>query len=278
MRSWSIIPLLSILLACNQAAFRELEPAWLQIAPAEVRSAQGTASSPHAVREAWIYIDDRFAGAYTLPAKIPLLEAGEGKFIKIFPGIRDFGILSRPEIYTPLDPFVLNTTLEPGKEYEIQPLFSYKTGLKFHVHDGFESGNPFVFDLDDNKLNHLTRSTAQALEGNYAGLIVLNQSNPVLEAATPSFPLNASSYLELSFRSTMDFNVGIQLTRAGASLKDYFLLLKASGEWKTVCIPFREVLDRYTGDAFQVLLRAELPPVATESQIYMDFIKILSQP
>ena len=278
MRSLPFIALLSILLSCDQAAYRELSPAWLRISPAEVQAAQGSAFSPHAVREAWIYIDDLFAGAYPLPAHIPLLETGAGKSIKIFPGIRDFGILSRPEIYTPLDPFVLTASLEAGKEYGIQPVFRYKSGLRFHVHDGFESGNPFAFDLDDYKQNHITRSTAQALEGEYSGLIMLNKANPLLEAGTPAFSLNASSYLELSFRSTMDFNIGIQLTRSGASLKDYFLLLKASGEWKTVCIPFREILDRYAGDAFQVLLRAELPASSDESHIYLDLIKILSQP
>ena len=272
------IPILSCFLSCEQASYHELSPSWLRISPAEVQAAQGTSNSPHAVGEAWLYIDDRFAGAFPLPANIPLLETGEGKTLNIYAGIRDFGIRSRPEIYTLLDPFVLATDLEPGKEYGIHPVFKYKNGLIVHVHDGFESGNPFAADLDDNKQHHLARSGLQALEGDYSGHIVLNAANPVLEAGTSFFRLNASSYLEMSFRSSIDFNIGIQLTRSGASLKDFFLLLKASAEWKTVYIPFREILDRYSGETFQVILRAEHPSSAAESHIYLDLIKILSQP
>lgn len=272
------IAFLSLIISCDQAAYRQLEPSRLIISPAKVQAAQGSALSPHAVTEAWLYIDDRFAGVYSLPANIPLLETGDARTINIYAGIRDFGIRSRPEIYTLLDPIALNTGLEPGKEYTIHPLFRYKNGLTVHVHDGFESGNPFSMDLDDNKQHHITRTGLQALEGIYSGHIVLNAANPVLEAGTSFFRLNASSYLEMSFRSSVDFNIGIQLTRSGASLKDFFFLLKASGEWKTVYIPFREILDRYPGDTFQVILRAELPSSAVESYIFLDLIKILSQP
>lgn len=270
--------MLSCIISCEQATYQELAPSRLLISTAEVQAAQGTAHSPHAVNEAWLYIDDRFAGAFSLPANIPLLETGEGKTLNIYAGIRDFGIRSRPAIYTLLDPFSLTTDLEPGKEYGINLLFKYKNGLIVHVHDGFESGNPFAADLDDNKQHHIARSGLQALEGQYSGHIVLNAANPVLEAGTSFFRLNASSYLEMSFRSSIDFNIGIQLTQPGTSLKDFFLLLKASGEWKTVYIPFREILDRYSGETFQVILRAEHPSSAGESYIYLDLIKILSQP
>lgn len=279
MRSLFNIIFLLCLISCNWMEFKNLEPAVIKIATVKVQNPAANPENFHGVQDLWVFLDDVYIGTYPIPMDIPLLESGTERVIRIFPGIREFGIRARTEIYNLMDPFSVQTDLQEGGAYTFTPVFKYKQNIRAEFFEDFENSNQFTNDLDQDKTNHIIRSSSSSQEGNFSGLMVNDAAHPVTEAGTNSFRIPPSAYLELSFRATHDFNLGVNTVNGPNPNKNYFLGLKATATWKKVYIPFREVIGQNTELMYQLLVRTELgPPPVTADTVFLDFIKIISLP
>jgi|GEM_PF-1447661 len=270
------------LFSCNWGEFKKLDPAFLKIDAVHVQNSSSTLETFHAVEDLWVFLDDVYIGTYPVLTEIPVLDQGPGKLIRIFPGIREFGIRSRAEIYNLMDPFTVPTDLQPGAVYSIAPLFKYKLNNKALFFEDFENNNQFINDLDQDKTNHLTRSTLTRQEGDFSGMIVNDVQHPVTEAGTSGIRIPTSAFLELSFKSTHDFNIGVNTINGSNQNKNYFLVLKATPAWKKVYIPLREVVDQNLELVYQLLIRSEFrpdpaSPVSVDT-LFLDYLKIISLP
>jgi len=273
---------ISPFLSCIGSGYKTLEPAFIKISEVRVQYTSSALETFHAVEDLWVFLDEVYIGTYPVSTEIPVLEQGPGKLIRIFPGIREFGIRSRPEIYNFMDPFSFQTDLQPGSINQIIPLFKYKLNNKALFFEDFENNNLFINDLDLDKANHISRSTLTSQEGEFSGLLVNDAQHLVSEIGTSGFRIPASAFLELSFKSSRDFNIGINTISGSSQNKNYFLVLKASPSWKKVYIPFREVVDQNQELVYQLLVRSIFQPdpagqVSADS-LFLDYLKIISLP
>lgn len=270
---------LTLIASCIWAEYKDLKPARMDIARVEVQAPNAPKDTIHAIVDLWVYLNDIYLGTYPIPSFIPVLNGSAIQQIRIFPGIREFGIRSKPEIYNLLDPVTMNGDLSPGSEISIQPIFNYKAGLKVLFFENFETGNLLSVDLDEDKINHLTRSSVSVIEGSFSGILQNSEQHPLTEIGTTVFRIPASAYLELSFQASHDFNVGLNIISGSTQNKNYFLALKASLDWKRVYIPFREFIPASSTLNYQLIIRSEYQPSGQPTQfVYLDYLKIISLP
>jgi hypothetical protein len=263
-----------IMVSCEFAKEYSFAPSTIKIQSVSMRNT-GNQYISHHIRDLWVYIDDQYVGSFSVPFSFPVLETGE-KRIKLYPGIRYYGILSKPEIYTLIAPVEIVQKLIPNNTLELQPDFFYKDGISVFIDEGFESGSVFLNDLDSLPASKLVRSTLLSREGNYAGYAALDKQNSIVETASTFFTLadSKSAFLEFDFKSDTDINVGI--ISFPSKSKNYFLTLRPATEWKKVYIPLFEVLAENSKQSFQLAFRGILTDKMTAGYYAIDNVKVLS--
>jgi len=264
------------MMSCEFTKEYTFTPATIKIHSVSLRNGNNQSIS-HAIRDLWIYIDDQYFGSFSIPFSIPILEAGE-KRIKLYPGIRYYGILSKPEIYTLIAPVEMTHKFLPGNTWELQPSFFYKNDISILMDEGFESGSVFLNDLDSLPASQFIRSALLSREGNYAGLASLDKQNTIVETATLFLTISNknSVFLEFDFKSDTDINVGI-LSFPSKS-KNYYLTLRPAAEWKKIYIPLHEILFENKERSFQLTFRGKLDANRSAAYYAIDNVKVLSIP
>lgn len=282
MKNLIFLLFLASLVSCTKSQFKQLDPAFIVVDGIDVLRSNSNPEPLHAIEDLWVFVDEIYLGTFPVPIDIPVLNEGTGKRIKIFPGIREFGIRSRPEIYTLMEPYTLQTELDPGEYYSIKPMFKYKQNISSSFFEDFENGNLFSMDLDQDKSNHITRTSLDAQDGRFSGMILNDAQHTLTEIATSGIKISPAAFLELSFKSSQDFNIGVQLISGAQPVKNYFLVLKASAVWKKIYIPFREVIDSNPDKVYQLIIKSEYTvdpknPMTTQT-VLLDQFKIISLP
>ncbi len=262
------------LTSCEFTKEHTLNPTTFKVTSVTLRNGNNQ-SIAHNIRDLWVYIDDQYFGSFSVPFSIPVLESGPKK-IQLYPGIRYYGILSKPEIYTLVAPAEKTQELIPGNTLDLQPVFFYKNAISVLVDEGFESGSVFQNDLDSLPSSQFIRSALISREGNYAGMGTLDRQNNIIETASVFFTLSNknSVFLEFDFKSDTDINVGI--VSFPSKIKNYYLTLRPATEWKKIYIPLHEVLFENNEKSFQLAFRCSLADNRATGYFAMDNIKVLT--
>ncbi|MEO6190452.1 MAG: hypothetical protein ABIO44_08920 [Saprospiraceae bacterium] len=222
-------------------------PSYIYIDSIDLKTSPSQGTNSHAFRDAWIYVNDTFVGAYELPVKVPVVNFGEAR-VKIYAGIREDGIISHPVRYSMTSPYVSNLYLDAGKIDTIEPIVEYYSDIKFPFIENFDKTHFFNQDIDGNVLTQVTLSTlADAFEGSNSGEIHLTKENPALVAwydyskAIPTGPNEV--FLELDYKCDVRFSVGFIGFKAGETPKDLiFGTLHPKEYWNKVYFNFTQTL------------------------------------
>ena len=278
-----LVCLISYILMCSHCApyqFVEFGPAFIDINQVELKSATGMSLS-QGIKDLWVYQDDQYLGTFPLPCRIPLSQHLDGT-IKVYPGIRNYGILSRPEIYPMMIEYQQHVSLHPFDSLLLKPIFFYKSNLQPLFQEGFDSGNSFSFDLDSFPASTLIRSNENFREGQYAGSGHLTQTLTEIEVSTQNIKLTDATkrvlYLELDILSDAEIQIGLGLPQNNALLKNYFLTLLPTADWKKIYIPLHELLIDVNIASFQLLVKSRLQKDVATANFYLDNLKVLSLP
>lgn len=276
-----IIPIL-IFNACEAWDKDETIPSYLYIAPIQmnVLGHQGTANQ--AFKDAWVFVDSQYVGAYELPASIPVLNHGRVE-VKIFAGIRNNGSITNPIIYPMTDPYITTVELEEQKTDTVFPKVHYSSDIVFPFIENFDHLHYFNFDKDNNQETKVILSSASdAFEGSNSGLIELTSARNYLEAwfdYDRPIPYGPNSvYIELNYKSTIPFNIGLVGFKAGETESQFIdgvVLPKSS--WNKVYFEFKDIVNNYKGNAYRVALAAFYINDTTikKQEIFIDNIKVL---
>lgn len=261
-------------LSCDLVQDHHLNPSTIKVSSVSLTNSNNAPLS-HAIRDIWVYIDDQYAGSFTVPFFIPVLESGE-RNLKLYPGIRYYGILSKPEIHPLIEPIETTQNLIAGNVVELQAKFHYKNNLSIILNEGFESGSIFINDLDSFPASKLVRSGLLSRNGNFAGYAALDKQNTVVESASTFFTLSNKKtvFLEFDFKSDVDFNVGI--ISYPSKQKNYFLALRPAADWKKVYIPLHEIVFENNEQNFQLAFRASISNTLAMGYFAIDNVSVLS--
>lgn len=260
--------------SCDWVQDHQLNPSTIKISSVSLTNSNNAPLS-HAIRDIWVYIDDQYAGSFTVPFSIPVLESGE-RNLKLYPGIRYYGILSKPEIHPLIEPIETTQNLIAGNVVELQAKYHYKNNLSIILNEGFESGSIFINDLDSFPASKLVRSGLLSRNGNFAGYAALDKQNTVVESASTFFTLSNKKtvFLEFDFKSDVDFNVGI--ISYPSKQKNYFLALRPAADWKKVYIPLHEIGFENNEQNFQLAFRASISNTLAMGYFAIDNVSVLS--
>ena len=213
----------------------------------QTTSNQGTNSSN--ITDAWLYIDDEFLGVYPLPAQIPILKNGQ-KDIIVEAGIKKNGINASRVSYPYFNRFTVTKDLVPNETCTINPFVNYKIN-EFPFQENFE-GNGTILNVLTDSVNHSIEKIYSNIEdpilGNTYGKIVISgKEGEIFECRTNSLtlPKDKQVYLEMDYKSSATFVIGIYATNAQTTEKTAIIYVNKKEEWNKIYLSLSESISSF---------------------------------
>ncbi|NTW33304.1 MAG: hypothetical protein HGB12_11900 [Bacteroidetes bacterium] len=272
---------INIFASCELINPEEQVPAYIHIDKIDLQitdSEQGSASQK--ITDAWVYIDDQLIGAFELPVTFPVLWSGTHT-ITVYAGIKVNGIAQLRAIYPFYAPYLINTKLVPDSIININPLVTYTTSTDFEWSESFEDGGiSLVKTIYSDTTLEQTSDSSKVFEGNYSGIIHLDNNKNLFECKTiDSFVLPFSDvpvFLELNYKTNESIYVGIIANTPSGSESRGVLYLNKSDVWNKVYINLKSAVNEYTDATdFQIFFHVEKTDGAQTSEILLDNIKLV---
>jgi len=235
-------------------------------------------SSSHKITDAWVIVDGEYLGTFPVPGKFPIADGGTHS-ITIRAGIMEDGISSLRTAYVKFTSFDTTMNMSVGETYSIIPRVEYNS---FNSYPNMEDFEDATLDLvstsaGNTPVNIITAPDPNVFEGN-SGKVVLIDTNTVLEIASSApftLPLNTLTYVELNYKSEIDFVVGVYVT-AGSVYKQDLLSIRATSVWKKIYININDLGGvASNATAYKVYIHAEKPSSMTSAVMYLDNFKVL---
>lgn len=259
--------------SCSLFDREEPVPAYIHIE--KIKSSN--IADPHPFTDAWIYLDNRFMGVYEVPATFPLLAEGHHT-ITVKPGIKVNGISSSRDVYPFMVKYDTSFTLVPEKQYELRPKTSYKSGLTTAWYENFESITHDILRTSRSDTSmRFVDSTANS--GVRCGAVFLDEVRNNFDAysgQTMNLPLKVPVFLEMSYKNTNTFSVGLYFYQNGQLQVESIVIIYASAAWKKIYIDLSTTINKTTDDTqFKFALAAVLNQGLTSGYILVDDLRII---
>lgn len=209
----------SLLLLCGLFATCEIInpeedlPAYLQINEFTFTTTGGQGTNVAQITDAWVYSGDISLGIYELPATVPVLNLGD-QTITIFPVIRENGLRSAPVLYPFYQRYTLDVNLTADQTITVQPTTAYlANSTVFDLVEDFEGTSHKLTGRSPDAVK-INKMPDKVVYGNGVGQILLDTLSDIIFISSPTFgdlPTqgNLSVYLEISYKTNAEFNVGL---------------------------------------------------------------------
>ncbi|MCC7504792.1 MAG: hypothetical protein IT259_05820 [Saprospiraceae bacterium] len=240
-------------------------PAYLKIEPFIVNAEGG--AGWHELSEGWLYVDGEFLGAYTLPATVPVLAEGDVDII-VFPGVKENGVTSTPNIYPFLSRFELTKALKPGETTTIQPQTAYDPAAVFpwaFNRTSFDGGSTIgIENRDGDPDNSFQITTSGAFAGNSL-VMTVDTSHFLMQIATEATALPATFenqvWMELHYACDMPFSLILIGQSGGLSEipQPVYAFGSTDGEWNKIYLNLTEFLISLNQEQYRLYFVANLP-------------------
>lgn len=277
--------MLPVLLGAAGCDEPEPIPAYLRIEPFIVNEKGGAGWQE--ITDGWLYVNDEFLGAYTLPATVPVLAEGECEIL-VFPGVKENGILATPNLYQFMKRYETTLDLSPPGITAIQPQTEYATDavIPWGERGDFDGSSELQFvnrDGDDSTSYVLTTDSA------YAGKSIrmqVDEDHPLIEIATEKVPLPTTAeqevWLELHYKNDVSFTLNLLSSTNNSSefIQVVFLFNKSDG-WNKIYINLTEFLVASLQEDHRLDFRVTLPKneqgqyTQTSGKVMLDNIRLV---
>ncbi len=282
--------ILFLLFSCDPFEGEQTVPSYLRVDSIALKTdspAQGSSSSR--ITDAWVYIDEQLIGAFELPATVPILNQGSCR-LKIKPGIKLDGMVQLRSYYPMYTDIDRTINLTPGSITMVngqnmngkQTLFtSYNDKVQFVWAENFEDANLALDTVSKSKTDfQLTNAINETFEGQHSGKLVLSKDKNTFETWS-SEPVNlprngAPVFLEMNYRCTNTFTIGIIALGADNLIQSPILNLSPTDKWNKIYINLTpNVSNTISGLKFRIFIGAMLDENREEGIIWMDNLKLL---
>lgn len=283
------ILVLLISLMCLVSCDRSVEkiPSYVYIKPFELTTSTEQGSSSTSITEGWVYVNQEFIGAYSLPAQVPFLADGEAR-ITVFPGVHENGLAEYPNIYPFYKEYDVKKTILPSKIDTLCPVTMYYDNTQFAINENFEKGNGFT-DYYNKIGGKFIRSSDTPFEGGFCGLIKLQTKDTTLATSVAfAAPIKeklssaAPSYVEMDYKSDIDVEVGFLSVDKFSGQETYqsVAFFKGKKEWRKIYVNLRAAVNNSRFTSYRLTLSAALPFVngkfeQTTGEAKFDNIKVV---
>lgn len=276
-----LILLLFYIPACNIVNPSEDIPTYIQIDSVQLipglSAVHGSVS--HKITDVWVYYERQLLGAYQLPAKVPVL-AGTAGQLQVIAGIWDNGLSGTRAKYPFLTVDTFTFTAKPTETILHTPVFNYRTTdtplVKYFV-EGFEQGNSFTKGNAHASFEK-TNDPSEVYEESWSSKVELHDTVSTFESITSQdylIPPNRECYMELNYKSSIPFVVGIEMYYQGSYIVSDVIGLNAKDQWTKIYLNLKGFASTYQNAKFKIILRGDLPDGQTTSKTLIDNFKII---
>lgn len=272
---WYILLFALLLVSACSKGKNEGIPSYISINSVELNTNSAQGSNHHFINNLWIETEGENVGVFEFPNVIPVLVSGEREII-INAGVYNRGDYNNREIYPAYKPFKKDITFLERDTVEITPVYEYYDEVDFPLIEDFEGGNIFsgagVGRTDIGNVNNI--------EGK-AFHIHLHASNAEVNAITSSainIELLKKVYIEMEFKGTNDFGLGIQGVSNGSVTNSFFFEKfnpLENQEWYKVYYDITNIVNSLNAESFNFYIQALKYVDKTETDIYIDNFKIV---
>jgi|SRR5688572_736006 len=233
------------------------------------------------IKDVWVYIDDKFQGAYELPARFPVLKTGDTRVI-LSPGIFLNGIAATRSPYPFYRPHISQVDLPENGTLKIEPTTSYFDSVGCAYCEDF-SGSGFSLtatNQSDTVMYQTSSSDPNNFEGQ-CGVVYIDSANQVFEVtSTSAYDLpgsGAAVYVELDYKINHPMVVGLYIVSPGtADQRTALVTLNPTEEWNKVYIQLGYTVSAYpNASGYKVFLGSILDPSIANPVFYVDNIKVV---
>ena len=228
------------------------------------------------ITDAWISMNGEIIGVFEIPCKIPILSVGSYTF-NIYPGIKVNGIAGSRIKYPFYEKFETNLTLETDETILISPVTSYmpKTLFEFEQQGQFE--------IEGTMLEKASMSDTSAIiqneivfQGERASAIYLDSINTYFDIRNiEELNLDNNTFLELNFKSTITFNVGLIIINEMEE-KHELIQLYATENWKKIYLDLSPLINAGNSlSKFKIYFEGNYNNTEPINSVYLDNLKMV---
>ena len=285
MKHFSLFIFLFVLISCQE----DITPSWLAADNIVFTTNETTEGvNTHGIVDGWVYIDNKTAGVWEIPFRMPVLEEGEHQVL-VIPGIKINGQSSTRVTNSFYEPYRTTVSLTKEKTTTITPAFKYKSTCTFMARDDFEDTgiilNPRT-STDSTRIRAISKSSFPDIVayGNNCGYMTLDTQDTVVSVYTElNLPIfQKKMYLELDYLTTNSFAIGI-INKTSGGVEQIqpleFGVLRTDPDnfvWKKIYFDISEQVNfNPFAETFELYLTGVLDEENTEAKIYIDNIKIV---
>jgi hypothetical protein len=278
------------LMSCDIINPAEDIPGYIYVTEFQLTTSPGLhGSASERITDVWLNVDGDFAGAYTLPALIPILGVGAQRELVLQAGIKENGINATPDIYPYYNDFRLTLELRPNEVDTIRPAIRYSDFTRFAFIEDFESSSHIFQDVRLGRADQMQISNVEVFEGLASGRIRLDSLNPVLEVATnvrfnDLIARDPRVFLELNYKSDVPVVFGIIGNQPGGLPINEVVRFEPGflpkDEWNKIYFNLSTMILESSQPEIQIVLQAFIPILdggfsRTQADVWLDNIKLV---
>lgn len=234
-------------------------------------------TSSHEVTSVFAYYNNSRLGVFLLPTNIPILASGKGT-LQVIPAVVVNGLSDYQNIYPYYTSDSLSFTATPGFTINYVPKTGYQSGLYVWKED-FENGNGFINFNSDTNIAIVNQASGLVYEGKNSGYIYLKSPRKLSESINSTsftLPGNAQSFLELNYKCTNTFEVGlITQDNTGSIYYEYIAGVKPSPVWRKFYVSLQSFAAKEQGKSYQLMIKAQLDDTTGTGTVQLDNIKVV---
>ncbi|MEZ5018218.1 MAG: hypothetical protein R2800_14260 [Flavipsychrobacter sp.] len=240
-----------------------------------------TGSISNDISAVWVYLDSKPIGVFDVPSTFPVLLDRDSR-LSIAPGVTYSGLKNYKALY-PFYAFdTMTLKVDPGNVVTFNAKTKYVDGLNFIFKEDFEVGNKFDRLVPEEPLDTAMVRTAdkdKVYEGGGSGYIYLDKahtSSQMFNNTDIKIPIG-ESYLELDFKSSVQFEIGLYATlKSGSAAFQYFQGVYPNSNWTKLYVPLEAYTNTFQGVSYRLLIKATLPDGQKDGYVLLDNLKIVT--
>lgn len=268
----SIIFFMAVLGGCNVINPAETVPTYIRIDSFSFAGDPALGTSSQDISSVRINYENQTVGIFDLPALVPVIMDKRG-IISLTPCIAYDGLNDVHVSY----PFfrTVSDTIEPapGQTITMQPQTSYyDTSVFSPMLCNFEGNyNPFVALSGDTTFS---LDNTDPFEGDACLKMRLNNSEAMEIMFQTSFSSTVQGFVELNYKCSVPFAVGLQSESGNELFVQYFIGIKPKDTWTKIYISLSDFIYQFPLKTYRLVLKA-MPDTDAGGYVSIDNVKIL---
>ena len=263
--------------SCNIINPTELTPTYIHIDSFHLnKGANNSINYSANVTTIWVYYNNGSVGVFDLPATFPVLATGNGT-LEVSAGVKMNGLESELISYPFYSVDTFNFNAQPGKVITHNPSATFYSGVKvttlcsqYNIGLAQCSGTVGVSFVGVDSLLYNGQPCA--------GIFLNNASDSSIDSSTIFFNIDqGSAFVELNYKSTIPFYIGLQATINGyVTTTPYYLTgVYPNDTWQKFYLDVGGFNAQYKGTNYKLYIKANLAEGQTSGKLLLGNIQLV---